>query len=625
MKISNLSINEKKPLFSGFFSFIFIAFSELLTLQIFARCFLYLYYFKSKLFFVDLIQCSIHGLKQDISITSYFVLFAVVVLLLLNFFKANIQLKFTLYFLTIAGTFICFISLLDSQLLYYWNNKTDFQFLFYLQFPKEAFNTLSIQYWLFFILILVIVFFGIYGLNKFIFHKINLKFNVINYKLLLPLIFLLVTGIRGGWGLMPILISDASFSDNREKNLLATNSVWNFFYQLSESSGMNEIEDFRNGKYLNPNLDNLYFRDSYYNSPLYYWDKPPNVVLIVLEGFTAELSSYFGGHDGDCMPFIDSLAKNGYSCTQMYATGDRTDKGLLSILSGWPGQTWQNMINHPSKLNKIPALAKQFSKMRGYKSTFYYGGSLDFANMELYLKQNGFENLKSENEISKFTQHPKGKWGYPDKVLFDFFANEQLKNDSHDFEFSTLLTLSSHEPFDIAPNNLKTENEKMQFCVRYTDNQLRNFFSKIQKSSNFKNTIFVITADHGKELNTASTLFGSRNFFHIPFLIYGNPLPSELKGYKNNQVVSQVDIYQSLHELFLQIPDKRAIFSRSIFRKIHPKNAISNLTGATVYIDSLTYNYLPTDKLSISKKVNLNRHDSLLLHLQTKIINFFLN
>jgi phosphoglycerol transferase MdoB-like AlkP superfamily enzyme len=425
-------------------------------------------------------------------------------------------------------------------------------------------------------------------------------------------------------GIMPILISDASFSDNRDQNLLATNSVWNFFYQMGESSGLKEVEDFKNGRYLNANLDKLYFSENQNINPIVYWNKSPSVVLIVLEGFTAELSKFFGGHDGSSMPFIDSLARNGYACTQMFASGDRTDKGLLSILSGWPGQTWQNMINHPSKFNKLPSLAGEFSKLRSYITSFYYGGNLDFANMKVYLKNNGFENLEGEESISKYTNQSKGKWGYPDEILFDYLANHESNFDSLNTWFSTILTLSSHEPYDIAPVNLKTVKEKMQYCVKYTDNQLRKYFSRIQKTPNFNNTIFIITADHGKQLNTAETLYGSRNFFHIPFLIYGNPLPAKFKGFTNNQVVSQSDIYQSIHEFILQQPDGNARFSRSFFSDNHPHNAISNLTGATVYIDSLSFNFLPTDKMSISKKNSMSMFDSLLLHVQTKIIQNFL-
>jgi len=569
------------------------------------------------------LQCAFYGAKQDISITAYFLVLTIIIFICLRLFKNDKIKQFAVVYFAIVSLVISLITIIDSQLLQYWNNKTDFQFFFYLRYPKEALNTVPLFWWILTLGILISITIASYKWFQFVFRNLSNNSITISWKSTSASIVVLVVLIRGGLGIMPVLISDASFSDSRDKNLLATNSIWNFFYQMGESTGLNEVEDFRNGKYLNPNLDKLYFTDSSYIAPIFYWDKTPNVVLIVLEGFTAELSNFFGGHDGDCMPFIDSLARNGYACKQMFATGDRTDKGLLSILSGWPGQTWQNMINHPSKFNTIPALASEFAKLRGYKTSFFYGGNLDFANMKVYLKSNGFENLEGEESISKFTKQSKGKWGYSDEILFDYLAKQNLLNEYKPI-LSTILTLSSHEPYDIAPKELVSVKEKMKFCVRYTDNQLRKYFSKVQKNKLFNNTIFVITADHGKQLNTTETMYGSRNFFHIPFLIFGEPLPKEFKGFINNNVVSQSDIYQSLHELILQRPDRNAIFSRCFFRNNHPRNAISNLNGASVYIDSLAYNFLPTDKMSISKKSTITRLDSLLLQVQTKIIQNFL-
>ncbi len=624
MKYILNSANEKKPFINGFFSFIIIAFIHVYLFQLLSRFIIYAINFSSHFSFFNFLQCAFYGIKQDISITAYFIALLILVLICFKVFKIAKINRFAVIYFTVVSFVISLITIIDSQLLKYWNNKADFQFFFYLKYPKEALNTVPLFWWILTFCILIIIILASYKWFQFVFRNISNDSIAISWKTISASIVVLAVLIRGGFDIMPVLISDASFSDDRNKNLLATNSVWNFFYQMGESSGLKEVDDFRNGKYFNPNLDKLYFTDSSYIVPIFYWDKTPNVVLIVLEGYTAELSNFFGGHDGDCMPFIDSLARNGYACKQMFATGDRTDKGLLSILSGWPGQTWQNMINHPSKFNSIPALASEFAKLRGYKTSFFYGGNLDFANMKVYLKSNGFENLEGEESISKFTEKPKGKWGYSDEILFDYLAYHESNTDSWHNWFSTVLTLSSHEPYDIAPDNLKTVKEKMQYCVKYTDNQLRKYFSRIQKTPNFDNTIFIITADHGKQLNTSETMYGSRNFFHIPFLIYGKPLPKEFKGFVNNNVVSQSDIYQTLHELILQSPDKNAIFSRCLFRNNHPGNAISNLNGASVYIDSLTYDFLPTDKMSMLKKDKLSLLDSLILHVQTKIIrNFF--
>ncbi len=484
----------------------------------------------------------------------------------------------------------------------------------------EVINTMSVQFWVFSFLGIAVIFVVVRKLFLHFFQKKIESTFAISAKKIMFTLALLFLGVRGGFGIMPVLISDASFSEKRELNLLSTNSCWNFFYQITEAGGLSEIEHFTNGKFNQENLNQLYLNSTNNHFNLVYWNQYPNVVLIVLEGFSAEMSSFFEGHDGNEMPFIDELAKNGYALTQAFASGDRTDKGLLSLLSAWPGQSWQNMINHPSKLDKLPSLAQKFND-KGYDSKFFYGGDLSFANMEFYLKANGFKQLVGLNQMSQSIEN-KGKWGIHDSMMLQYVAKQLAEN--HNPYFATILTLSTHEPYDLASSSCKTVKEKMAFCMRYTDRALQSFFSQMQKAPNYKNTLFVITADHGKELNTENTALASRNFFHIPLLFYGQCLPNSMQGSINRSVVSQTDIYQSIVDLILQTNDGKAEYSRSFFRPQHPKNAISNLTGSTMYFDSLSYYYLPTDKMSISRKTQWNRVDSLLLSIQSKIISDFL-
>ncbi len=526
----------------------------------------------------------------------------------------------TLSILLGLSFFVFILTLLDIQLIQFWSRKVDLQMFFYLKYPMEVINTMSVQFWIFSLLGIALIFIVVRKSFLHFFQKKLESTFAISAKKIIFTLALLFIGVRGGFGIMPVLISDASFSEKRELNMLSTNSCWNFFYQITEAGGLSEIEHFTNGKFNDVNLNVSYLNSANHHTNLVYWNQYPNVVLIVLEGFSAEMSSFFEGHDGNEMPFIDELAQNGYAFTQAFASGDRTDKGLLSLLSAWPGQSWQNMINHPSKLDKLPSLAKQFNS-KGYDSKFFYGGDLSFANMEFYLKANGFKHLVGLNQMSQSFEN-KGKWGIHDSMMLQYAAQKLAGNPNP--YFATILTLSTHEPYDLAPNSCKTVKEKMAFCMRYTDRALKSFFSHMQKSPNYKNTLFVITSDHGKELNTENTALASRNFFHVPLLFYGNCLPKVMQRKVNRMVVSQTDIYQSIIDLVLQKQDLAAVFSRSIFRAEHPKNAISNLTGSTMYFDSLSYNYLQTDKMSIQRKSQWNRADSLLLSIQSKIISDFL-
>ena len=612
-------LNEKKPLKNGFFSFIIFLFGVLLLFQLLSR-FVILFSAYDQVSTADILDLFYHGIRQDISISAYFTFLTLVAYLLFHISKKNVFLVFFRSCVIMIVLLHLLIVVVDIELLKHWSRKMDLQALFYLKFPSQVLqnlpNTELILLSLVILLLTVIISWLILRIVQI---KIQNDFALSAKKalLVLPLFFL---AMRGGVGLMPVLISDASYSEDQIKNSIATNSVWNFFYQLTEAGGIQEVDHL-----LNPTMNVSGMIDKYLlpnnEEPIcFYWDKTPNVVLIILEGFTAEMSSFFGGHDGNEMPFIDSLAREGYAFTKVYASGDRTDKGLLSILSGWPGQTWQNIINHPSKLDKLPALAKALHSKRGYNTRFYYGGDLNFANMEFYLKMNGFQTQIGKNNI-QLNRSKMGKWGVNDQELFDFVASDL--NHAKTPYFASILTLSTHEPFDLAPKELFHVKDKMAYCMRYTDLALRNFMLKMSHSADFKNTLFVITADHGKELNTSNTARFNQNFFHIPLVFYGQCLPQIFKNKINKTIVSQADIYQSLHHLILQKIDENAHFSRSFFASSHPKNAICNLTGTTMFVDSLSCDFLNTDKMTIKHKKIWNSNDSLLFGVQSKIIQDF--
>ncbi len=622
MKTKQKILNEKKPFIDGFFSFIISLFLLFLSLQWFSKLATIVFSNTINISLQDGFDIFINGLRQDISITGY-IAFSILIFFLIYF---HCRKSFLLIFIRSLVFLFVFahitVVVADIQLLNYWSHKLDLQALFYLKYPQEVSHNLSNIHWLMLFFLIIGLTIGVYLLIWRILQKKIIQVSAISAKNVLIIIPLLFLCIRGGVGLMPVLISDASYSNNQQKNALATNSMWNFFYLMTEAGGIQEVDHLLNTNFPVNSICKEYMVDQQNEFTPFYWDKCPNVVVIVLEGFTAEMSAFFEGHDGNEMPYIDSLASEGYAFTKAYASGDRTDKGLLSIFSGWPGQTWQNIINHPSKLDKLPALARQFKIKRGYQTRFYYGGDLDFANMEFYLKINGFQSIIGKDHIQ--TNLSKiGKWGIPDNELFEFVARDinQLPTPY----FASVLTLSTHEPFDIAPENLQSVKEKMAFCMRYTDRSLREFMRKMSKSKDFENTLFVITADHGKELNTIHTSRNNRNFFHVPLFFYGKCLPKFMKKQVYRDVVSQTDIYQSLHHFILQSIDKKAKYSRSFFaEKVkHPKNALCNLTGSTIFIDSLSYSFLPTDKMSIQHKKYWNSTDSLLFGIQSKIIQDF--
>ncbi len=132
-----------------------------------------------------------------------------------------------------------------------------------------------------------------------------------------------------------------------------------------------------------------------------------------------------------------------------YASGDRTDKGVIAVLSGYPAQPTSSIIKFPSKTQNLPKLNNYLKKL-GYKTSFIYGGDVDFANFRSYLTTSGFDHLTTMDDFPDDINT--SKWGIHDHFMF----NQSLQElDTTQAPFAkVILTLSSHEPFDVPDGTL---------------------------------------------------------------------------------------------------------------------------------------------------------------------------
>ncbi len=246
----------------------------------------------------------------------------------------------------------------------------------------------------------------------------------------------------------------------------------------------------------------------------------PNILFIILESYTAKLVGCLGGEPG-ATPNIDRIAREGILFTNIYASGDRSEKGLVALLSGYPVQTTTSIIKIPRKTERLPHLNK-ILKSQGYHTSYYYGGELAFANIKSYLFNAGYEKL-----ISKFDFDPQtynSKWGVHDHVLLNKWLQD-FKNAPEPF-FSTLFTLSSHEPYDIPiPAKFKGSDEATQFknSIYYTDQAIGNFIKAAKKQTWWNNTLIVMVADHGHRF-PGDDPNHQPSKFRIPFLLTGGAL-----------------------------------------------------------------------------------------------------
>nr|MCR4854057.1 LTA synthase family protein [Prevotella sp.] len=170
------------------------------------------------------------------------------------------------------------------------------------------------------------------------------------------------------------------------------------------------------------------------------------------------------------------------------------DRGLVSILSGWPAFPKTSVMKMPSKVTALPSLAKSLAP-QGYASTFLYGGDIDFTNTRGYLLATGTQTIVSEDDFTS-AQRGSSKWGVCDSIAFDrLYSIVSQKHAPDSAAFTAFLTLSSHEPWTV-PMPTKFSDEVLN-SFYYLDLCLGRFLDRLRQSPQWQNTLVIILPDHG--------------------------------------------------------------------------------------------------------------------------------
>jgi phosphoglycerol transferase MdoB-like AlkP superfamily enzyme len=263
----------------------------------------------------------------------------------------------------------------------------------------------------------------------------------------------------------------------------------------------------------------------------------PNIVLILLESWSANALGCLGGEAG-ITPGFDSLAKQGILFTDFYSSGFRTEQGLVAVLCGFPAQPQSTIIRKFGKFERLENLVMVLNQ-NGYQSSYYYSGDLNFANTGTFLQVSGFDIIYGEKN---FKANRRTRWGAYDEELFDFHLKDSLL--WKDPFFSVIMTSTSHEPFtgDVTPVRKPVDEASIYLnTVHYTDSCLYDYMTKASSTSWFKNTLFIITADHG-HYNPYNSPYNSPERHHIPLLFYGNIIKKEFRGMQVSETGYHPDI-----------------------------------------------------------------------------------
>ena len=484
-----------------------------------------------------------HGIRMDFSMSGYLSIIPFLLVTMSNFIKKSRLENWVFSYTFIAVFVITLIVVIDLQVFNTWGYRLDATPLYYLKSPKEAWASVSsspiLQLLISFILLLIIASYIVYRIitrsidnwN----HIENLPFIPVSVLMLLALI----VPIRGSIGISPMNQSTVYFSSNNFANISAVNATWNFF-----SSIVNGTYDKVNPYTYLPKesltnaIKELYSTSNTTEIVLKKDLKKSNVLFIIWESFTKKVIEK--NINGEAVtPNFNALRKEGIYFSNIYASGDRTDKGVPAVLSGYPAQPTTSIITEPNKSAKLPVLSKDFGE-NGYSTDFYYGGEIDFANMKSYLYAADFQKIVSKQDFDKKDWN--SKWGTHDGVVYQKFLAEHTKINQP--FFSTLLTLSSHEPFEVPmTTKFKGNDDEAKFmnAMHYADQSLGDFIAEAKKQDWWQNTLVIIIADHGHRIPASANKVDD---FKIPMLWLGGALAKT--NIENTKIASQIDIAATL-------------------------------------------------------------------------------
>ncbi len=484
---------------------------------------------------------------MDASFTSYICILPFLLFFIKSIFPKLNPGKIIGSYTIVLIIFLSFLTTADLELYTAWGYRMDATPLQYLKSPKEMGGSVSsapLLLLLFIFVLLSSLFIWIYKRNKtlFYFDKKNKSVSIPAIIISLFLCVFLFVPIRGGIQKIPMNQSDVYFSQKLFADHAALNLPWNLTHSILNKNSDQNLFKYFSEKKAGSLVDSLYDTGPL-RIPSALSVKRPNIIFIIMESYTAKLVGCIGGEPG-VTPNLDKIASEGLLFSNIYASGDRSEKGQVAVLSGYPNQAITSIIKTPTKTQDLPAMNKSLEK-EGYSSSYTYGGELEFANIKSYLVNAGFREL-----VSKYSFDPSERttsWGVHDHIVLNRFYQD-LKTEKQPF-FATIFTLSSHEPYDVpmAPH-FKGDDETTLFknSFYYTDSAVGNFIEKIKTQPWWQNTLVVLVADHGHPL-PGHDPNGRPSKFHIPLIFTGGAL--QLKGVVKS-IGSQTDIATTvLHQL----------------------------------------------------------------------------
>lgn len=501
----------------------------------------------------------VQGVRADLILLGYFLALPLLLApLLAHPRSARLWRIVSTSWISLALIFILFMEVASPQFIMQYDARPNRLFIEYLNYPQEVFSTL----WNGFRVALVLgctltVVVGV-ALVRLLSRASSHLTLWPSRKLLLVwpvLVVLVFVQIRSTTGHRPANPAMFALTSDAMVNSLVINSAWSvldairsmdneaksseIYGDMPREQVIAEVKAapwLRDYQFTNPELPTMHFQQAAIARA-----KPLNLVIVLQESLGATFVKSLGGLP--VTPELEKLKGEGWWFDQLYATGTRSVRGIEAVVAGYAPTPARSTVKLSLSQQNFYTLADGLGR-QGYNTEFVYGGEAHFDNMRSFFTGNGFQKIV---DIGDMKPAFVASWGASDEDLFDK-SLERLKK-LHDEDkpfFSLIFTSSNHEPFEFPDGKIDlhdSDKQTVNNAVKYADFALGKFIREAKKQAYWKDTVFLIVADHDNRVYGDSLVPIKK--FHIPGLILG----ADVKPKRIDTIASQVDLAPTLLSL----------------------------------------------------------------------------
>ena len=512
----------------------------------------------------------LYGLKMDTMVVSMLLVIPLVVLSFTPTLLSKIaNLFLRLYFVSVFA-FLIYMENATFPFFSQYDVRPNFKFVEYLEYPVEVFHMLIADFKL-----PLFIAFTMMGLFVWWFMRRSKESFISVLELpwlkravwFLPIALLLFIGIRSSFGHRAANISDAMYSSDRIVNEVTKNSLYAVGYaiyankhyasktiklygKMDKNEALKRMQEVLKIKENNLESDSPFRRveKTHFSTP-----KKKNLVIFLQESLGYQFVT------PEITPNLLKLKENSLWFTETYSNGTRSVRGIAGTTAGFLAVPGKGVVKRAKSQNDFFTFS-ELLKPLGYHTMFLYGGEARFDNMRSWFLGNGFDEIVEQKDYKNPAYV--ATWGASDEDLVKK-GNErfsQLYREGKPFA-ALMFSSSNHSPFDIPAGRIKEVKQGIncvENAVKYADYAIGEFFKEAKKLPYYKDTIFVVIADHNIRVYGDDVV--PVNMFHIPALIIGEGVEPKLY----NKLSSQPDVLATALD-YLGKDFEYPILGKSIF------------------------------------------------------------